>query len=134
MSSPCLLKKLPKKVLTAFTDPSRLYRSQPGHPEICNVNFLHGYFNKERQQECADRCRHADIGCVEHKRILADEINTALAPFRERRAALASRPQYITEVLVEGAERARAIAQQTIAEVKQKMGLITKEMESFVRG
>lgn len=121
-----------KRVMTAFTDPSRLYRSQPGHPEICNVNFLHGYFNRERQQECADRCRRADIGCVEHKRILADEINTALAPFRERRVALAGKPQYVAEVLVEGARRAQAIARNTLSEVKQKMGLIGKEM-TYVR-
>ena len=53
----------------------------------------------------------------------AQEINNALRPFRERRAALAADPQYVTDVLADGAQRARVIARETIKEVKQRMGL-----------
>ncbi len=113
-----------ERVMTAVTDPARRYRSDPGHPEVCNVNFLHGYFNPPLQQEIADQCRRAEIGCVDHKMILAGEINATLEPFRERRAALAGKPQYIAEVLDDGAQRARFIARETIGEVKQKMGLV----------
>jgi len=113
-----------ERVMTAFTDPARQYRSDPGHPEICNIHSLHGFFNPSQQQECADQCRRAEIGCVDHKMILAQEINATLEPFRERRATLATKPQYITDVLTDGAQRARVIARETIREVKQKMGLI----------
>jgi tryptophanyl-tRNA synthetase len=56
--------------------------------------------------------------------MLAEDINRALRPFREQRAALAAKPQYVTEVMVDGAKRARVIARETIREVKQRMGLI----------
>ncbi len=116
-----------ERVMTAVTDPARRYRTDPGHPEVCNVNFLHGYFSPVRQQECAEQCRRAEIGCVDHKKLLAEEINAVLAPFRERRTALASKPEYVTEVLADGAQRARLIAGDTLREVKEKMGLIWKE-------
>jgi tryptophanyl-tRNA synthetase len=56
--------------------------------------------------------------------LLAQKINSILEPLRERRAVLATKPQYITDVLLDGAKRARVIATETLAEVKQKMGLI----------
>jgi tryptophanyl-tRNA synthetase len=60
---------------------------------------------------------------VECKQQLAEGINQALAPFRERRAALAASPQYIEEVIADGARRAQAIAAETLSEVKERMGL-----------
>lgn len=71
----------------------------------------------------ASACPHAGIGCVECKKMLAQNIASALEPFREKRAALASKPDYVTEVLTEGANRAEAIAKETIKEVKEKMRL-----------
>jgi len=112
------------RVKTAVTDPARRYRNDPGHPEICNVYRLHGYFNPLQLDDIAKRCRSADIGCVDCKKLLAQGINSALEPFRERRALLAAKPQYIADVLADGAQRAQAIAKETIREVKQKMGLI----------
>ncbi|MFC1993452.1 tryptophan--tRNA ligase [Chloroflexota bacterium] len=116
-------KETAERVMTAVTDPARQYRTDPGHPEICNIYRLDGFFNTLQQQEFADQCRRAEIGCVEHKMILAEKINAALEPFRERRAKLATKPKYITEVLADGAQQARVIARQTLGEVKQKMGL-----------
>ena len=116
-------KETMERVMTAVTDPARRYRTDPGHPEICNIYKLDAFFNPSQREVFAEQCRRAEIGCVEHKTILAQQINAALKPFRERRAALATKPQYITEVMVDGAERARVIAQQTLKEVKQKMGL-----------
>ena len=113
-----------KRVMTAVTDPARQYRSDPGHPEVCNVYRLHEYFNPSQRDDIAERCRTARIGCVECKTLLAERINAALAPFRERRAGIAAKPEYIKEVLADGAKRARVIARKTIKEVKQKMGLL----------
>ena len=112
-----------ERIMTAVTDPARRYRNDPGHPEICNIYRLHGYFTPFRLEEIASQCRSAKIGCVECKQLLAQEINATLKPFRERRAELANKPKYITEVLTGGAERARVIARETIREVKQKIGL-----------
>jgi len=112
------------RVMTAVTDPARQYRDDPGHPDICNIYHLHGYFDPLQLDDIATRCRSAEIGCVDCKMLLAQEINTTLKPFRERRAALDAKPQYITDVLADGAQRARLIAGETIREVKQKMGLI----------
>jgi tryptophanyl-tRNA synthetase len=112
-----------ERIMTAVTDPARRYRNDPGHPEICNIYRLHGYFTPFRLEEIASQCRSAKIGCVECKELLAQEINATLKPFRERRATLANKPKYIADVLADGAERARVIARETLREVKQKMGL-----------
>ncbi len=112
------------RVMTAVTDPARRYRSDPGHPEICNIYRLHQYFSPSQQDSIGRRCRSADIGCVDCKTLLARGINASLGPFRERRAVLAAKPQYVTDVLADGASRARLIAQETLREVKQRVGLI----------
>jgi tryptophanyl-tRNA synthetase len=115
-----------KRVMTAVTDPARKYRSDPGHPEICNVFRLHNYFTKDRVQEIDSECRSARIGCVDCKKILAESINLNLKPFRERRAALAAKPGYVNQVLADGANRAEAIAKETLKEVKEKMQLLQR--------
>ncbi len=114
-----------QRVLAAFTDPARKYRSDPGHPDVCNVWCLHHFFNSDHVDVIAQECRSALRGCVECKEQLAEGINRALAPLRERRAALSARPQYVTEVLADGALRAQVIATETLREVKEKMGLIS---------
>jgi tryptophanyl-tRNA synthetase len=113
------------RVMTMVTDPARQYRTDPGHPEICNVHQLHKHFSFEPGaivQIEAD-CRNATIGCVEHKKWFAQDLADYLAPFRARRAELAAEPDHVWEVLADGAARARVIAAETLAEVKEKVGL-----------
>lgn len=112
-----------RKVMSAVTDPARRYRTDPGHPEVCNVYRLHGFFNPEEQAAIASSCREALIGCVECKSRLAEAMNAALQPIRDKRNELAQKPWYVARVLNEGAERARQVARTTIAEVKHRMGL-----------
>ena len=113
-----------ERVMAAVTDPARQYRDDPGHPEVCNIYRLHGYFNPLQLDDISRQCRSAKIGCVDCKMLLAREINSTLKPFRERRATLAAKPRYITEVLADGAQRAQVIARETLKEAKLKMGLI----------
>jgi len=113
-----------KLVMTAVTDPARQFRADVGHPEVCNVYSLHGFFNTGRVDQIATECRAAAIGCVDCKKLLAEGINKALAPLRERRAAFAAKPDYVADVIADGACRAQAIACVTLAEVKEKMGLV----------
>jgi len=115
-----------KRVMTAVTDPARKYRSDPGHPEVCNVFRLHNFFTSSRVEEIASQCRAASIGCVDCKKVLAQSISSKLEPFRVRRAGLASKPGYVGEVLADGANRAQAIAEETIKEVKEKMNLLQR--------
>jgi len=119
-------KEISERVMTAFTDPARRYRSDPGHPEVCNVFCLHNFFTPARVEEIASECRGARIGCVDCKKILAESISVNLEPFRERRAALASKSGYVAQVLADGANRAEVIAEETIREVKEKMKLLQR--------
>jgi tryptophanyl-tRNA synthetase len=114
-----------KRVMTMVTDPARRYRTDPGNPDICNVQVLHQIFARTpgRTDEIAHACRHAGIGCVEHKREFARDLAEALAPLRERRAELAQDPDHIWGILADGARRAREIAERTMAEVKEAVGL-----------
>ena len=111
------------RVLTAFTDPQRLRRTDSGRPWLCNVYSLHKLFNPDKLDEVYQKCTSAEIGCVEDKHLLAEGINKALEPFRERRRGLVKNPGYVEEVLQEGASRARIIARETLAEVRDRMGI-----------
>ena len=113
-----------KRVMSAVTDPARKLRSDAGHPEVCNVYKLRKHFQPELIDALAADCRSAKIGCVDCKKALAEAINRDLAPLRARRAGLAARPEYVREVMTDGAKRAQVIARQTLSEVKQKMGLV----------
>ena len=111
------------KVRTAFTDPQRLRRSDPGRPWVCNVYTLHKYFNPDKLEEVYQKCTAAEIGCVEDKVLLAEGINRTLEPFRERRRELLEKKGYVRDVLREGASRAQAIARETLAEVRERLHL-----------
>ena len=112
-----------KAVRGAITDPQRVRRNDPGRPEVCNIYSLHGVFGPQRQPEIYNQCTTAGIGCVDCKSQLAESINDTLAPIRARRKELATHPEQVDEVLADGASRARVIAQEVLAEVKDAVGL-----------
>jgi tryptophanyl-tRNA synthetase len=113
-----------QRVSAAFTDPQRTRRNIPGRPEICNVYSLHQLFSSGSEVSAVyDECTTAQRGCVDCKRQLAANINSYLGPLRERRQELQKRPDYVRDILADGATKARAIARNTIEEVYEKMGL-----------
>ena len=113
-----------KRVLTAFTDPQRVRRDDPGRPEVCNIYSLHKIFSGASDVNTVyDECVTAARGCVDCKRHVADSINDYLKELRERRMEIKSKPGYVQEILHEGGKKARAIAAETINEVYEKMGL-----------
>jgi tryptophanyl-tRNA synthetase len=116
-------KETTARIMAAITDPERKFRKDAGHPEICNIHALHRYFTESQVADIEKQCRAAGIGCVDCKKLLACNINEALRPVRARRAEIAARPESIREVLADGACRARAIARDTMQEVRHKMGL-----------
>ena len=111
-----------KQVMSMVTDTKRILRTDPGRPEVCNVCQLHRSFGDD-YEEIWDGERTARTGCVDTKRLLADRIIDHYAVARERYAELMADPARIDRILSDGAERIRPIAQATIDEVRQKMGL-----------
>ncbi len=114
-----------KKLSTAVTDPARIKRTDPGEPKKCNIYTLHQSFSsKEELDYVADGCRKAKIGCLECKKILAENIAKELAPFRKKYTELSKNEDLVYKILVDGAKRAKKIASQTLIEVKRKIGLL----------
>lgn len=112
------------RVMQMVTDPRRVRRTDPGNPEVCNVFSMHQIFSSVEEVAMVDlECRRAGIGCVDCKKLFAKNLNEHFSPFRARRRELAEKPGYVDEVLQEGAKRARGIAENTIAEVKDAVGL-----------
>jgi tryptophanyl-tRNA synthetase len=113
-----------ERVMSMVTDPQRMRRADPGNPDVCNVFTLHKIFTgSEDVQMINIECRKAGIGCVDCKKKLAQNLNTNFAPFREKRNTLAEKPDYVAEILQDGAKRARVIADQTIKEVHDAIGM-----------
>jgi tryptophanyl-tRNA synthetase len=113
-----------KKLRSAFTDPQRQVREDPGRPEICNIYRMHTAVTAQSQlAEVEVKCRTAGFGCGDCKKLLAENLTTTLSPIRERARELKSKPGYVREVLDAGAKRARAIARETIREVRARMGM-----------
>ena len=115
--------EITQRVMGMVTDPARRYRKDPGHPEVCNICTLHGFFSVDDVDRIEQECRSAEIGCVQCKRLFAQHLAEYFAPFRDRRAALAAQPDYVWDVLADGARRASEIASETLAEVKEAVGL-----------
>jgi tryptophanyl-tRNA synthetase len=115
--------EIQKRVMGMVTDPARLYRSDPGHPEVCNVFTLHQFFSPDEVERIEQECRGAEIGCVQCKRLFAENLADYFAPFRERRAELAAQPDLVWDILADGARRASAIASEVMAEVRDAVQL-----------
>ncbi|MBL3572373.1 MAG: tryptophan--tRNA ligase [Synergistaceae bacterium] len=114
-----------QKMRTMTTDPARERRSDPGDPDKCPVWDLHRVFNPDEAQkaEIDSGCRTAGIGCVDCKKMLFAYVEAYLKPIQERRRHYEGRPELLEEVLRQGAEKARRVAAETIAAVKEGMRL-----------
>jgi len=111
-----------RQVMSMVTDTQRILRTDPGRPEVCNVCQLHRFFGSD-YETIWDGERTARTGCVDTKKLLADRIIAHYAEARERYTELMADPARIDRILADGAERARPLAQATMAEVRERMGL-----------
>ncbi|MGD0484956.1 MAG: tryptophan--tRNA ligase [Gemmatimonadales bacterium] len=103
------------KLRPAMTDPARKMKKDPGNPEICNIFTIHRAFSTSEQVAHVEaQCRSAGWGCLDCKRLLADNMIAALAPVRERAVELRAHPERVREVLGDGAARCRALAEATM--------------------
>jgi tryptophanyl-tRNA synthetase len=111
-----------KQIMSMVTDTKRILRTDPGRPEVCNVCQLHRFFGDDFE-EIWDGERTARTGCVDTKRLLADRIIRHYAPARERYLELLANPGEVEGILAMGADRLRPLAEETMAEVRRRMGL-----------
>lgn len=117
-SSPEVVKE---KVWTMITDPARIRKTDPGHPDICAVYAYHGFFNREEQAEICENCKAGSIGCGECKKRLTAKINKFLEPIRARRAELEANPGRLDEIIEAGNAAARKEARKTMELVREAM-------------
>jgi tryptophanyl-tRNA synthetase len=117
-----------KKVSTMVTDPARKRRYDPGNPDICPVFDLHKVFSEQPVIDRVNReCRTAEIGCIDCKKLMVEGLNRRLAPIQERRRQYEQEPEKVWEILDDGTERARQVAQATMIEVREAVGLARKQ-------
>jgi len=112
-----------RKVMSMITDPKRIRRGDPGHPDECNVCDWYQTFQPDEADEVARRCREAEWGCTDCKARLAEVLVAYLAEPRRRRAELAADPDRLRAILADGAARARAVADETLDLVKRLTGM-----------
>ena len=116
--------EITKKVLGAVTDPNRIRKDDLGNPDICMVAYYHNLFTpKEELNKICEECRAGKRGCVACKRELAKNIIETLKPIKEKREYYEAHPELVDKILMEGTEKARKKAKETMAKVKKAMQL-----------
>ena len=116
--------EITKKVMSAVTDPARIKKDDPGNPDICMVAYYHNLFTpKEDVKTVCEECKAGKRGCVACKKQLAKNIIEELRPIREKRAYYEAHPEEVDKILMEGTEKARAVAKETMKKVKKAMML-----------
>jgi tryptophanyl-tRNA synthetase len=112
------------KLRTAATDPARVKRTDPGNPLVCNIYTLHKFFSDEaRQAAVREGCTTAGIGCIDCKKWLFEGVSRDLGAIRARGDEFRRDPARVDRILAEGAARARAVAQKTMARVRKRLGI-----------
>ncbi len=113
-----------KKIKTMPTDPARVKRSDPGTPDKCPVWNMHlVYSDEEKQKWVRKGCTTAGIGCLECKQPVIDAVLAELAPIRERAQHYLDDPTLVKNILANGCDKARALATETMRDVREAMGL-----------
>jgi tryptophanyl-tRNA synthetase len=112
-----------KKTRSAVTDPQKIKKGDVGHPDICLIFAYHNKFNATEVADIRRNCESGALGCVDCKSNCARKIANALAPMREKREYYESRMDEVKSILLEGENKARLVAQGTMAEVRSAMGI-----------
>ena len=116
--------EITKKVMSAVTDPNRIKKDDLGNPDICMVAYYHNLFStKEEVKTVCEECKLGKRGCVACKKELAKNICEYLKPIREKRKYYEEHPEEVDKILIEGTEKARKTAKQTMKKIKQAMKL-----------
>lgn len=109
------------KVKTMLTDPARIKKDDPGHPEVCTVYAFHKVFNEAEVPEVESCCKAGTIGCVACKKNLANKMVEHLEPIYNRRQEIVQKPEMIREIIAEGTKKATEVAEKTMVDVRSSM-------------
>jgi len=113
-----------EKLRTAATDPQRIRKKDPGDPNLCNLFTIHKSFSPdELLPQIVRQCKGAEIGCIECKKMLYENMIKELGPIQQRAAELEQKPEEVLSALQIGAERCKKIACEVMDEVRKKTGL-----------
>ncbi|MCK5566795.1 MAG: tryptophan--tRNA ligase [Actinomycetia bacterium] len=112
-----------KKVRQMITDPARIRKTDPGHPEICNVFSFYKIYKSGAIEDIKNRCKKGEIGCTGCKDEIASIISDSLENFRLRRAELEKDKGLIYNILENGSKKVSEIAKVTIDNVRTRMGI-----------
>ena len=113
-----------KKIRTMQTDPARVRRSDKGQPDRCPVWPLHTiYSDASTQQWVVQGCTSAGIGCLDCKQPVIDAINREQDGIRERAQRFLDDPTLVRNIVADGCERARKLAEETMRDVREAMGI-----------
>ncbi|MGA9407984.1 MAG: tryptophan--tRNA ligase [Bacteroidota bacterium] len=115
--------EIKKKLKTAVTDPEKIRKGDPGHPDICLVFTYHQKFNATEIPEIRRDCESGALGCVDCKNNCAEKIALALAPIRNKRMYYESHLDEVKDILEDGEARAKKVARETMGEVHSVMSL-----------
>ncbi|MFZ5353528.1 MAG: tryptophan--tRNA ligase [Bacillota bacterium] len=116
-----------EKVRSMITDPEKIRKDDPGHPDICSVYAFHKVFTEGEHENIREICIQGGMGCVQCKKKLAENVIGFMAPIYEKRQELMSNKNKITDILKTGTQQARAAARETIREVRDRMNLMELE-------
>ena len=116
--------EITKKVMSAVTDPNRIKKDDLGNPDICMVSYYHKLFtNSEDVKSICEECKAGKRGCVACKKQLAKNIIEYLKPIKEKRSYYEQHLEEVDKILMEGTEKARKTAKETMKKVKKAMKL-----------
>lgn len=115
--------EISQKVMSAVTDPSRIKKDDPGHPDVCMVAYYHKLFQEDQYEQVCKECKAGSRGCVACKKELAQVITDYLAPMRKVRAYYEERPEEVDKILIEGTKKAQETAKEVMKQVKKAMKL-----------
>jgi tryptophanyl-tRNA synthetase len=108
-----------KKVMTMITDPARIKRDDPGHPDVCNVFSYYKVFASEKEPDVRDWCEGGRKGCTECKKIFSNALIERLAPIRNKREEFDKHPDTVRDILEQGRIKAARIASDTMAKIRE---------------
>ncbi|MBN2097298.1 MAG: tryptophan--tRNA ligase [Candidatus Omnitrophica bacterium] len=115
--------ELLKKTAKMFTDPQRIKKTDPGHPQKCNIYSYFSIFSPGQIEELEQECSRGKLGCTECKKRLGEKLNQLLEPIRQKRKELSKHKSTVEDILEQGREKASAVCRQTLTEVKKIIGL-----------
>ncbi len=116
-------KVIGKKVARMVTDPQKIRRDDPGHPDVCSVFEFHGVLGDAEKESRVRECKAGTLGCVSCKKELASKLDEIIAPIREKREKLLENPKDVWDILEAGNKKARQVSGEIWKEIEDKVGL-----------